>query len=84
MVELWTKYYLAPRPAGSPGLVILAFPCNQFGGQEPKPIEGEFCVPVHCTRIMLTIGLAPPHTFDALETDRSRSRFRREARRAVR
>ena len=43
MVELWTKYYLAPRPAGSPGLVILAFPCNQFGGQEPKPIEGEFC-----------------------------------------
>ncbi|ARU04410.1 glutathione peroxidase [Comamonas serinivorans] len=36
--QLWGRY-------GSQGLMVLGFPCNQFGGQDPKP-DGEiaqFC-----------------------------------------
>ena len=31
--------YWDGRAPGAPGLVILAFPCTQFGAQEPKPIS---------------------------------------------
>lgn len=36
--ELWQEY-------GDQGLVVLGFPCNQFGGQEPGTAEeiGAFC-----------------------------------------
>ena len=36
--QLWQEY-------GDQGLVVLGFPCNQFGGQEPGTAEdiGEFC-----------------------------------------
>ncbi|CAN7237603.1 glutathione peroxidase [Knoellia sp. LjRoot47] len=36
--QLWKQY-------GDAGLVVLGFPCNQFGGQEPGDAEqiGEFC-----------------------------------------
>ena len=36
--RLWREY-------GDRGLVVLGFPCNQFGGQEPGSAEeiGEFC-----------------------------------------
>ncbi len=38
--ELWQRY-------GERGLVVLGFPCNQFGGQEP---EGEALIATVCDR----------------------------------
>jgi len=38
--ELWQRY-------GERGLVVLGFPCNQFGGQEP---EGEQAIAAFCER----------------------------------
>lgn len=36
--ELWARY-------ADQGLVVLGFPCNQFGGQDPKPDDeiAQFC-----------------------------------------
>ena len=38
--ELWQRY-------GERGLVVLGFPCNQFGGQEP---DGEQAIAAFCER----------------------------------
>ncbi|MCW8157371.1 glutathione peroxidase [Stutzerimonas stutzeri] len=38
--ELWQRY-------GERGLVVLGFPCNQFGGQEP---DGEHAIAAFCER----------------------------------
>lgn len=34
------------------GLVILGFPCNQFGGQEPGTNEGNVYTYIHCICII--------------------------------